>query len=342
MTRLGPLLVLAALGVAAPAIAQTKSAARPDGTPVDEARQHFQRGVELYHEGSLDAALAEFTKAYALAPNYRVLYNLAQVQNERHDFVAALRLYQQYLEEGGDALSADRREQVTRDIAALQGRVAKVTVGANVAGAELLIDGVPAGTLPLGEPVLVNAGLRQLQVRKVGFETATRTETVADGDAVRVDVELDSLPVAPAGASAGTTPLAGSTQPGTPDAHPSLRPAGHASRAPVWISLIATGLLSGGAASFGVLTHQANNRLDQALGTFPGNESHIDTARSELKRDALVTDVLTAGAVASGGLFLYFAFAGSSPSSGDAAKERTGHTIRVSPAGKGVQVSGAF
>src|SRR5690349_10373833 len=50
------------------------------------ARVHFARGVEHYDEGNFDAALAEIERAYQLEPsNYKLLYNLAQVQMERHD-----------------------------------------------------------------------------------------------------------------------------------------------------------------------------------------------------------------------------------------------------------------
>src|SRR5690606_15305964 len=37
------------------------------------AAEHFERGIELYREGSLDAALVEFERAYESVPDYRVL-----------------------------------------------------------------------------------------------------------------------------------------------------------------------------------------------------------------------------------------------------------------------------
>ena len=181
--------LLGAMLAAAPAVAQTKPAAAGD---LDEARQRFQRGVELYKEGSFDAALAEFNKAYELAPNYRVLFNLAQVQTERHDYVSALKDFEKYLDQGGAEISADRKEQVNKEITALKGRVAELTITADVEGAEVLVDGVSAGTLPLSEPVRVSAGVRQLQVRKAGYETNTRTETIAGGDNAHFDFKLQA------------------------------------------------------------------------------------------------------------------------------------------------------
>src|SRR5690348_12705741 len=72
------------------ACAQPAAAATEPGAPdrsVRAARSHFQRGVVLYRSGAYDAALAEFSRAYDAAPNYRILYNLAQIQAQKHDYV---------------------------------------------------------------------------------------------------------------------------------------------------------------------------------------------------------------------------------------------------------------
>src|SRR5690349_17758223 len=91
--------------------AQTHPAPATAAPPVDEARSRFQKGVQLFHEGGYEAALAEFRKAYQLAPSYRLLYNIAQVHYELHDYVSALKSFRQYVVEGGTEIPADRREQ---------------------------------------------------------------------------------------------------------------------------------------------------------------------------------------------------------------------------------------
>jgi hypothetical protein len=321
--------LLAALLAAAPAVAQTKPAPAGD---LDEARQRFQRGVELYKEGSFDAALAEFNKAYELAPNYRVLFNLAQVQTERHDYVTALKDFEKYLEQGGAEITAERREQVNKEITALKGRVAEVTISADVEGAELLVDGVSVGTLPLSEPVRVSAGVRQIQVKKAGYETSTRTETIAGGENPHFDFKLEAIPSSPAATTVATTP------PVFSQTNDGGAAEGHSSNAPFWITLASTTLLTGGAITFGVLTHSADQRLDHQLATFPASQSSVDDARSTLKRDALVTDIRAGAAVVSGGLCVYFAIKGSHGKSSETAHR----TLQVGAAGPGVRVLGTF
>src|SRR6266498_3420123 len=76
--------------------AESSGRAQTEGN-VEKARASFQQGVDLFHEGNFEAALAEFRKAYATAPSYRILYNIAQAYYELHDYVNALKTYQQYL-----------------------------------------------------------------------------------------------------------------------------------------------------------------------------------------------------------------------------------------------------
>src|SRR5687767_10373630 len=64
-------------------VSTTSSTPKGD-TRIRRAQSHFRRGVDLYEERNYDGALAEFSRAHELVPNYRVLYNLAQTQVERH------------------------------------------------------------------------------------------------------------------------------------------------------------------------------------------------------------------------------------------------------------------
>ncbi|MET0596064.1 MAG: hypothetical protein ABW133_25410, partial [Polyangiaceae bacterium] len=109
-------IALVALLALAPLSTSFNAFAAPDTPPadktaVDEARQRFQKGVQLFHEWSFEAALAEFRKAYQLAPSYRLLYNIAQVHYELHNYVDALKAFRQYLNEGGTDVPVDRRTQ---------------------------------------------------------------------------------------------------------------------------------------------------------------------------------------------------------------------------------------
>ena len=319
------LLSLALLGVAPAALADK----------VEEARARFQRGVELYREGSFDAALAEFNKAYDLAPNYRVLYNMAQVQSERHDYVAALKLLEKYLAEGGNDIAPERKDQVTKELATLRGRVTELTLKTNVEGAELLIDGVVSGTTPFTEPVLISAGVRQLQLRKTGYETANKTMTVAGGEEVAIELELTELPESSSGPVVVQTSDGSAMRDSPPvDEGPS--------KAPMWITLATTGLLAGGAVTFAVLTKKADDELERELNKIPLDQDRVTSKRDDVKRNALLTDGFTAASVVSAGLFVYFAISTSKKSSSADAKTTTTANVRIAPSYNSVHVVGNF
>ena len=132
----------------------------------DEARSRFGRGVELFKENDYRAALIEFKRAYELAPNYKVLYNLGQTSLELQDYASALKTFEQYLREGGKDVPSKRKAEVEAELGKLRTRVAKITVEVNVEGAEVSIDDIVVGRTPLTEPLTVSAGRRKISVSK--------------------------------------------------------------------------------------------------------------------------------------------------------------------------------
>jgi hypothetical protein len=73
-----------------------------------------------------------------------------------------------------------------------------------------------------------------------------------------------------------------------------------------WVSLTATAALATGSVVAGVLANQANHSLDERMNTFPSNESDIDDARTKVRTDAIICDVLAGAAVVGAGLSFYF------------------------------------
>jgi hypothetical protein len=311
------LLALAGFSLHGALCAASPPAAEGDAQ-LDEARTHFQRGVELYKERNFDAALVEFTRAYSIAENYRLLYNLGQVHFERHDYVAALKSFRQYLKAGGSDVPTDRRETVEQEIATLERRVARIRINCNVAGAEILVDQTPVGMTPLDDAVLVNPGTRQVAARKPGYNGEPRTVAVAGAEAQDVVLTLLRAP-GPSPEARSTTPPPAAVE--GVAASPAKK---GASRVPLWIGVTTTGVLAGGAGVFGYLTVRSNRRVDEELGTFPGNSDRIEDARREVKRNALITDVLAGAALLSGGITLVIGLS-SSDDSGEAARV----TVRV-------------
>jgi hypothetical protein len=180
-----------AFATAALAVPSPASAEKPD--TVAQAREHFHRGVQLYEEDDFRAALIEFNRAYELAPNPAVLFNVGQSYYQLREYAGALTTLERYLRESGDHVAADRRAQVERELQELRSRVAHVRVSCNVDGAELTLDDV-ALDRAAREPVMIGAGRHKLTASKRGYVTAIRVVDVAGGDEVDVRLELTQNP----------------------------------------------------------------------------------------------------------------------------------------------------
>lgn len=167
--------------------------AQPSDDAVAQAREHFERGVELFNEGRNDAALAEFDRAYQIAPAPPVLYNIARVHEALGDAVKAADAYAKYLEDAGDSLSRRRRHEVTAALERQRARIAFVTVTSNVEEATVSVDGVDVATTPLDEPLRLSAGQHTVGVRAAGYDSARRAVQVAGGDRVTLELEIDAI-----------------------------------------------------------------------------------------------------------------------------------------------------
>jgi tetratricopeptide (TPR) repeat protein len=311
-------LVPCAVSAEEPAVAAPASSAA-----MTEARVHFNRGVDLYREGSYDAAKAEFERANALAPNYKLLYNLGQVQAERHEYVSAVKLLTEYLERGGAEINPERQAAVAQDLEKLKQRIAALTVDVNVEGAQVFIDDESRGTSPLRDPILVNAGTVRVRVEKEGYASVSQTITVAGVDQPRIILVLKpSSPVQPSAAS-----------------EPGPRTVVTHNLAPFWASLCATVVLAGATATFGILTSSADDKLDEQLNRFPARSKDLESARSKLRTMAALTDGFGAGTLVAAATAVYFL---ASPPEHTEVVPTVGAHARLTPTLTGVSLSGEF
>jgi len=100
------------------------SAANAGGAPSPEAaeaaRAEYDKGLRAFNAEDYASAVAAFERANALAPNFRIHYNIARVREGAGETRGAIAAYERYLEQGGSAVPADRRAQVEGRLAALR------------------------------------------------------------------------------------------------------------------------------------------------------------------------------------------------------------------------------
>jgi hypothetical protein len=278
--------------------AQEGPKAPPSPEAVEEAAQRFQRGLELYKEGDFKAAQVEFKRAHEISPNYRVLYNLGQVSYQLRDYVAALRSFEAYLEQGGREVPAARRTQVTTEIARLRTRVGRLAIEVDVPGVEVSVDDAFVGRAPLAEPVLVSAGQHRVAALKPGAPApVVKTVEVGGGDKVEVTFELKSAP----------TPAPEAVAKKAPDVRPPPPPPPPPpeNRVPMYVTWGATGVLAGGAIVTGLLARGQEAELEDRRTTVPVSRGELEDVRGRMKALALTADALGVAALVVGGVATY-------------------------------------
>jgi tetratricopeptide (TPR) repeat protein len=82
---------------------------------IDEARQRYQRGLQLFIEANYEAARVEFERDYQLAPSDKILYNIGLSYEQLGDYVQAQTTLKSYLEQGDTEIGEESRNEVLRE-----------------------------------------------------------------------------------------------------------------------------------------------------------------------------------------------------------------------------------
>jgi len=193
-----------------------------DASAVAEARERFDRGIRLFDGESYEAALAEFLRAYEVAPNHVVLLNIAHTCRRLGRNAQAVDAFERYLAEGGDAVQAQRRAEVERELHDLRPMVGGIRVVVSRPDAAVVsIDGIEVGAAPLDRPVRVDAGRHVVEVNAEDHLPSRREVTVAGQAEALVEVSLTPVP---APAPAPVPAPAPAPAPEQPDVVPTLTP----------------------------------------------------------------------------------------------------------------------
>lgn len=169
---------------------------KPDEPPKPEQAQadrYFKSGVQLFKEAKFSEALAEFTRAYEIAPHPLVLYNIAGCHRELSHYGEAVSFYERFLAEGKGQVPAARLTAAQTELDGILARIARVTVTANPDGASISVDGNPIGTL-VKMPLILPPGEHKLSASAAGRKDSERTIKVASGDELSVELSLEALP----------------------------------------------------------------------------------------------------------------------------------------------------
>ncbi|MGO8997977.1 MAG: PEGA domain-containing protein [Polyangiaceae bacterium] len=290
------------------------SAGADDGASVRDAAKHFQRGVTLYGEADYRAALVEFKRAYATAPNVAVLYNVGETEYQLQDYASALTTFERYL--GEATASESHRGEVESTLEILRARVGHLTITTTPPGADITLDDTAVGRTPYDKALLVSIGRRKVVASMAGRSPVSRYVDVAADDNVSVTLVLS------AESTASTIAV---PQAPAPKVEPeSTGNTGATLRTIGWIT---TGASAVGAVTFGLLAMKASSNLEAARASYPTTSATLNGDASLTTTYSILADSLTAAAILIGGVTLYSTLSSSAPT---ASKRGSAGATRVS------------
>jgi len=190
--------------------------------------------------------------------------------------------------------------------------------------------------LSLAGSVQVNSGVRQVTLAKPGYQSVSRSVTIAGAQPIKLTLTLQPLEAGvPASAAAGAAASKTASEP---------KPAEHSQglSAPFWVSAIATGVLAGTAVTFGVVTLNNNHKLDEEFNRFPTDPAAVDSARHSLKTSAALTDVFIGASIVGLAASVYFAVTSGSSEEAPPAKAARKDRLQLGANGSELTLSGRF
>jgi hypothetical protein len=193
--------------------------AEPGGTATSEAdrsraRDLMRAGNELYGEGKLSEAYEKYLGAWRTAQAFDIACNLGGTASE----LSMNRDAAEYLDyclrnypasSRPESVAAEQRARAAFEV--VRSKVAAVNVRATPAGAEVFVDGAPAGRAPLQAPVFVEAGPHRFEARYPGLESVAVDVNAKRGEPNEAVIELKA-----ASGAAAPDPAQNPGKPGDP------------------------------------------------------------------------------------------------------------------------------
>ena len=270
-----------------------------------QAQELLSQGSKLYHQGDLAGALEKFEAAYVAFPSPKLMFNIGQANRDLGRPVEAVEAFQRFLAEAAD-VSPETMAEARNSVAELRGRLGRIRIDCDTAGAQIAVDGKSVGVAPLPDLVWATPGRHQVTAKHVRAAPAIEDVDVAVGSVNTVTMRL--LPLAASVALAPKVAAEVNLQ-----AAPSPSSASEGwwlGRKWTWIAAGSTVVLAAGAITAGVLMQDKFDSLRGSCGAGkPGRpgcpQGDIDSVSSR-QTIANVFWGLTAAAAVTTGVLFYF------------------------------------
>jgi PEGA domain len=184
---------LVSMGAATPARAQPAEA--PAASASASVKQLCAVGFEAANHGQWEQAYPPLAQAWELEPRWQIAGVLGRTELELGKYREAAEHLTIFLRETREVAEVDAEERANTErlLSRARAYVGALTIVVQPAGAEVFVDGAPAGKAPLADPVFVQPGRRSVVVRREGYVAAGDAREVEVGGVARMDLQMVRL-----------------------------------------------------------------------------------------------------------------------------------------------------
>jgi hypothetical protein len=154
-----------------------------------DALELIREGVALRKQGSDGAALQRFQRAYEIDHDARALAQIGLAEQALGRWVAAHEHLMKALASTTDPWIAKNGATLRTSLEMVGGHVGKLEVLGGSPGAEVRIDGIARGLLPLEAPLILTAGSVTIAVGGTGFVSVERVAVIRAREMTRESFE---------------------------------------------------------------------------------------------------------------------------------------------------------
>ena len=168
----------------------------PCSVLAQDASALLRHGTQLRQQREDEAAAREFARAYELTPSPNAAGQLGLVEHALGRWLSAERHLREALAANDDHWVIRNRAALQAAYALVEQHVGTLEIRGEPVGAEVLLDGLHVGTLPIPDQIHALAGTARLDVRAAGRIATSRSIEIRAGQITREQVDLALGPVA--------------------------------------------------------------------------------------------------------------------------------------------------
>jgi hypothetical protein len=163
-----------------------------------EVEDLIRRGITMRRAGSDTGALPLFKRAYVLSPTPRTAAQLGLVEMALGYQLDAQRHLTEALASPRDLWIRKHRDTLEQSLQAVNAAIGEIAILGDPSGADVSVNGVKVGQLPLSTPIRVGEGPSVIEVQSPGYVAQTLSVKVFGGRRDEVVVHLQRAEVAAA------------------------------------------------------------------------------------------------------------------------------------------------